>query len=122
MGNAECKGKVVRFATLTLTFRIPNSAFRISNIPESAMARPRAAPRPARRLRGRRENATGGLQPPRPRSVDAARAPLRAAPPRRRRALARHGLPGGVRPAALGAREPAGGRLVRRSCDDLRAR
>ena len=28
MRNAECQGEVVRFMTLTLTFRIPNSAFR----------------------------------------------------------------------------------------------
>jgi len=33
-----------------------------------------------------------------------------------------NGLAGGVRPAALRARQPAGGRVVRRPCDDLRAR
>src|SRR5882762_6604852 len=49
------------------------------------------------------------------RSPHAARAPLRAAPPRRRRALARHGLAGSLRPASLRAREPAGGRMVRRT-------
>src|SRR5438309_2311081 len=101
-------------------FRIPHSfhAFRISH---SAFAR-RGARTAHSRLSGRRSHAAHRLQPPRPRSPHAARASLRTAPPRRRRAVARHGLAGGVRPAALRARQPAGGRVVRRPRHDLRAR
>src|SRR5207247_1327140 len=62
------------------------------------------------------------LQPPRSGSAHPARASLRAAASRGRCALARHGLAGGVRPAALGARQPPGRRVVRRSCGDLRPR
>src|SRR2546425_7162769 len=86
-----------------------NSAFRI---PHSALVDRRGnASLALDRLPGRRSYAAHRLQPPRPRSPHAARASLRTAAPRRRRAVARHGLAGGVRPAALQARQPAGGRV-----------
>src|SRR3989442_9202647 len=97
-----------------------NSAFRI---PHSALARWRSVVGlPLVRLPGRRPHAPGDLLSPRPGSAHVARAPFRAAAPGRGRALARHGVAGGVRPRALGAGESAGGRLVRGSRDDLRAR
>src|SRR6266550_2304761 len=96
-----------------------NSAFRI---PHSALARRRSVARyTVDGLPRRRSHAARHLLSPRSRSPHPAGASLRAAPPRRGRALARHGLAGGVRPAALRARQPAGRRVVRRPRHDLRA-
>src|SRR3989442_12222127 len=39
MWSAELKGEVVRYADLTLTFRIPNSAFRIRTPAAAPLAR-----------------------------------------------------------------------------------
>src|SRR2546425_1262635 len=66
-------------------------------------------------------HSVGDLQPSRPRLAVALRAPLRGAAARYRRAVARYGLAGCRRPCSFGARQSAGGRLVRRSIADSRA-
>src|SRR5256712_7297165 len=121
MRSAEWTARASSPATDTTDRTIPvNSAFRI---PHSALARWRSvAGLPLVCLLVRRPHAARHLFPAWQRSAHVARAPFRAAAPGRGRALARHGVAGGVRPRALGAGESTGGRLVRGSRDDLRAR
>src|SRR5207249_4126366 len=111
VGNAELPSDLPDARTLHSALRTPHSALACRRHHTRA---------PRGRLPGRRKNASRSVQPSRPRSPHPARASLRAAPPRCRRAVARHGLAGGVRPPALGARQPPGGRVVRRSRGGLR--
>lgn len=72
----------------------------------------------ARRLLGRAD-AGGGVFAARAGSARVAGDVVRGEEPGDRRALARHGVAGGLRPAALGAGQPAVRSLVRRTGDDL---
>src|SRR6185295_15240913 len=91
---------------------------------ETSARRDPRAPRtagPAGRSLRRRPYAARPLLAARRRPPGADGEELRGEAPDDRRALARHGLAGRLRPRPLGGREPAGRRLVRRAAGDLRA-